>query len=526
MNEIDFASSADSGPEDTLPAPEVRSVKGKPSDSDVRRATWFLFVALFGLFLATFIVFRRGNTLLLDPDLYWHTASGRIIWETWSFPQVDQFSHTFRGHSWIARDWLADVTFYGAYSLIGWRGIAMLTGGAIALTYALLFLTLARTFRVTVAMGVAALALALSFGHLHARTQIFADPLIVLWVAGIVRALDSKTSPSWLLLPVMTLWANVHAGFTFGLVLAAALAAEAVMQCPRGGRAAMAKRWAIFLVAATIAACLTPYGARTFLLVYQGTMANEAKHYIGEWRPVSTESAPINVASLIALIFLAFLSGVKFRFFRLVTILLVSSYTLTAIRFLAYFNMVVPLMLAGPLALQFPFLRLATQIERDPRFFEVISRFARRSLYPAYGIITLMIVVVATIGRSVEPDPAISPSGAVDYIYDHHLKGNIYNTYSFGGYLVFRKVDTFIDGRTDQLFLDGFITRLGDIVNKHPRKFLPYLEEFKVSVGLVVPDSLEFARIFRVAGLGVGLLRQVLRVICEKIVKAGGSVSV
>ena len=492
MNEIDFASSADSGPEDTLPAPEVRSVKGKPSDSDVRRATWFLFVALFGLFLATFIVFRRGNTLLLDPDLYWHTASGQLIWETWSFPQVDQFSHTFRGHPWIARDWLADVTFYGAYSFIGWRGIAMLTAGAVALTFALLFLTLARTLRVTVAMGVAALALALSLNHLHARTQIFADPLLVLWVAGIVRALDTKTSPNWLLLPVMALWANVHAGFTFGLVLAAVLAAEAVLESPKGDRAATARRWAIFLVAAAIAGCLTPYGARIILMVYQGTMAgNEATHYIGEFRPVSFGSAPINAASLVALLFLTLLSGVKIRFFRLVPILLVISYMLTAIRFLAYFNIVVPLMLAGPLTLQFPFLRLSTQIERDPRFFDAIARFARRGLYPAYGIIALMIVAVGTIGRSVEPDPAISPIGAVDYIYDHHLQGNIYNSYDFGGYLAFRKVNTFIDGRTDQLFLGGFITRLNDIVYGHPRKFLPYLEEYKVSVGLVPPGSLE-----------------------------------
>jgi hypothetical protein len=496
MNENNFASSPDSGPEDKVPAPGVRPVKYQPSNRDVRRATWFLFVSLFGLFLAVFIVFRPGNTLLVDPDLYWHTASGRLIWETWSFPQVDQFSHTFRGHPWIARDWLADVTFYGAYSFIGWRGIAVLTGGCIALTYALLFLALARTFRVTVAMGVAAVALALSFGHLHARTQILADPLIVLWVAGIVRALDSKTSPSFLLLPVMTLWANVHAGFTFGLVLAASLAAEAVMECSKGDRAAMAKRWAIFLVAAAIAGCLTPYGARIILLVYQGAMANEAKNYISEWRPVSFESAPINVVSLFAVLFLALLSGVKIKFYRLVIILLVTGYMLTAVRFLAYFNTVVPLILAGPLTLQFPFLRLSTHIERDPWFFNEIARFAKRGLYLAYGIVTLMIVVVGTRGQTVEPDPKISPSGAVDYIYDHHLKGNIYNSYNFGGYLVFRKVNTFIDGRTDLLFLGGFITHLGDVVSKHPRKFLPYLEEFKVSLGLVVPDSLESQELF------------------------------
>ena len=51
--------------------------------------------------------------------------------------------------------------------------------------------------------------------------------------------------------------------------------------------------------------------------------------------------------------------------------------------------------------------------------------------------------------------------------------------------------DTFVDGRTDQLFQDGFFTRLKDVVTKHPRGFLPYLENYKVSVALVQPDTIK-----------------------------------
>ena len=228
-------------------------------------------------------MFIPGNKLLLDPDIYWHTATGRSLWETWSFPQVPEFSHTFRGHPWIARDWLSDLTFYGAYGLMGWRGPTMLTGGAIAFAFALLFLMLARTMRLTVAIGAAALMLALSRTGLNARTQILADPLIVLWVAGMVRAVDTKTSPNWLLLPVMTLWANVHGGFAVGLALAAALAAEAVVECPNGERVATAKLWGLFLIAAVGAACLTPNGWRPLLLVLQELAGNEAKQFIQEW---------------------------------------------------------------------------------------------------------------------------------------------------------------------------------------------------------------------------------------------------
>ena len=242
----------------------------RPSDQDVQRARWFIFVLLVALLLLLYIVFIPGGRLLVDPDLYWHIATGRKIWEGGSFPQVDEFSHTFRGHPWIARDWLGDLSFFGAYSLLGLRGVAMITGGAIALAYALLFLMLARTMRLTVAIGVAAVALALSVSHLHARTQIFGDGLIVVWVAALVRAVDAKTSPSLMLLPVMTLWANVHGSFVAGLALTVALAAEAVFESPSGERLLVARRWAVFLVAAVGAACMTPYGARPFLMRLSG----------------------------------------------------------------------------------------------------------------------------------------------------------------------------------------------------------------------------------------------------------------
>ena len=36
---------------------------------------------------------------------------------------------------------------------------------------------------------------------------------------GLIAAADRRTSPSWWLLPLMTLWANLHGGFVLGLAL-------------------------------------------------------------------------------------------------------------------------------------------------------------------------------------------------------------------------------------------------------------------------------------------------------------------
>jgi hypothetical protein len=475
-----------------------------PSDQDVRRARWFIFVLLVALLLLLYIVFLPADRLLSDPDLYWHVASGRRIWEGGSFPQVDEFSHTFRGHPWIARDWLSDLIFFGAYSLSGFRGVAMITGGTVALAYALLFLMLARTMRLTVAIGVAAVALALSASHLHARPQMFGDGLMVVWAAALVRAADAKTSPSLMLLPVMTLWANLHGSFVAGLALAVALAAEAVFESPSGERLLVARRWAVFLVATVGAACITPYGPRPFLMAFQVIGANEAKLHIDEWRAVSFDNGRIIVLGVLALVFLALLNGVKIRFFRLIILMSIVAYMLTAVRFVFLFNIVAPLLLATPLTTQFQFLRLSEQIATQPKFFTTMSQLGRRCLYGTYAIIGIIILVAGIFGDSVKPRREISPEGAVDYIFAHHLHGNIYNEYDFGGYLIYRRLPTFIDGRTADLFVDGFMTENRTIILMRPREFLGYLDKYRISIGLVAPKSTE-SQEFRASSDWIGV---------------------
>jgi len=478
----------------------------RPSDQDVQRARWFIFVLLVALLLLLYFVFIPGGRLLLDADLYWHIATGRKIWESGSVPQVDEFSHTFRGHPWIERDWLGDLAFFGAYSLSGWRGVAMITGGAVALAYALLFLMLSRTMRLTVAIGVAAVALALSAVHLHARTQVFGDGLIVVWVAALVRAVDAKTSPSLMLLPVMTLWANVHGSFAAGLALTVALAAEAVFESPGGERLFVARKWAVFLVAAVGAACMTPYGVRSILSTFDVIGAHEIKQYIGEWRAVSFDTAPIEVLALLALVFLALLNGAKIRFCRLTILLLIVAYMLTAVRFIFLFNIIAPLLLATPLTRQFRFLGLSEQIATQPQFFTTMSQLGRRGLYGTYGIIAIIILVTGILGGSVEPlrSRQISPEGSVDYIFAHNLQGNIYNAYDFGGYLIFRGLPTFIDGRGGQLFGDGFATENRTIVSERPREFIGYLDKYHISIGLVAPNSIE-SQEFRASSDWIGV---------------------
>ena len=81
------------------------------------------------------------------------------------------------------------------------------------------------------------------------------------------------------------------------------------------------------------------------------------------------------------------------------------------------------------------------------------------------------------------------PAAAVDWILANQPDGNIYNTYSWGGYLTWRLRDypVFIDGRAD-LYGDAFIESFLDIYRARPG-WQEALADNGVNLALVEPGS-------------------------------------
>ncbi len=456
---------------------------------DDRSVPIFVFVLLMTFLL--FLQFWSSSSLLQDPDTYWHIAVGQRIWQTGSLPHIDELSHTFQGHPWIANDWLIELLMFAAYSLGGWRTVVLLTACTIAATYALLYLVLSRKLRLTVAVGVATAAYVFSMVNFLARPHIFAFPLMIIWFAGLVRAVETKAGPPPLLLLVMVLWANIHGSFTLGLAFAGLLGAEAVFDSEPSARVRTIARWAVFLAAALAAACATPYGYQPILLTFKVLSGNEAVQTMAEWRPMFAHNSPIDPAFVLALLFVALYYGVRLPFWRLLQILALIYEMLSHVRLAPLFSIITPILLTGPITHQFRFLRLETDIDTNPEVFHALSRASRRLLYPISSLLILAALAFGFFGPSMSPASNITPAGAIDYMAKDKLHGNIYNYFDFGGYLVFRGIKTFIDGRTDQLFSDGFIANLSRILTTEPSSFIPLLQKYDISLALVRPQSIE-----------------------------------
>ena len=73
-------------------------------------------------------------------------------------------------------------------------------------------------------------ALALVTPGLLARPHVLALPILAIWCVRLFDARDRQDAPPLALALMMTLWANLHGGFAFGLALTLPLAVEAVWE--------------------------------------------------------------------------------------------------------------------------------------------------------------------------------------------------------------------------------------------------------------------------------------------------------
>src|SRR5580698_4254178 len=235
-------------------------------------------IGVYALFLLA------GNRLLIDPDTMWQITVGQWILDHHAVPQTDVYSFTMRGQPWISTQWLAQVLYAKTYAVAGWSGPVVLAATAIAATFALLTKFLTRHFSESTTLVFVAAGLALSVPHLLARPHVLAMPMMVAWVGGLIAAADRRGAPSYWLLPLMALWANLHGGFVFGLVLIAPVALDAVWSAAPHLRKSLALRWAAFAVAALAAGCCTPYGWDSLLASQKILELGSALPLIMEWK--------------------------------------------------------------------------------------------------------------------------------------------------------------------------------------------------------------------------------------------------
>jgi hypothetical protein len=429
-------------------------------------------VAVYALFLLA------GNRLLIDPDTLWQITVGQWILDHRAVPETDVYSFTKYGQPWISTQWLAQVLYAKAFSFAGWSGPVVLAATAIATTFALLARFLSRRLSESTTLVFIAAALALTVPHLLARPHVLALPVMVAWVAGLVAAADRRDAPSWLLLPLMALWANLHGGFVFGLMLIAPIALDAVLAAEEKKRKALILRWACFGCIALIAACCTPYGWNALLAAQKILSLGGALPLLLEWKPADFGSiGPFELCLLLGFA-LVLHRGVTLPLMRIVLLLGLLHMALAQGRAAENLALIAPLVLAAP---------LARQIGGSEVFTSSTSPM-RGSLFACVATVLVAGTLAYTSVHRFAPHMHGAPAAAVTELKKLNVS-RVFNDYDFGGYLIANGVAPFIDGRTELYGEKFFVDHNAASGLMEPENLFRLLDEYKIEATLMRTQS-------------------------------------
>ncbi len=396
-----------------------------------------------------------SNGLLADPDTWWHIKAGADMWSSFTFPATDTYSHTFNGQPWIAKEWLSQIALYGSFTAAGWNGVLLTGILGVCLLTAVLYFVLCQHVKPLAAATIALPMVFLTSPTFLARPHILTLALAVYWTYRLFECSRLKRPPEFWLLALLVLWANLHAGFTLGFVIAFFAFLDFIERTRLSERAALAK-WIAFLALCPMAALIHPYTYQAMLATWTIAGPNEAVPLIIEWQPFNAQVDVFHEGAILAMVFALMVARVTFTFAKAAFLVFTLHMFLIHARFCYAFFPLMPVVIAAEIAQRFPALS-ARHWREEKR--DAVERAVAQWFRPIAAVALVAGIVFSAAMLKVlpaEPAADVAAAGAIAYARDRNISGNVMNGYSFGGPLIFHGIPTYIDGRNDQLFRGGF----------------------------------------------------------------------
>lgn len=447
-------------------------------------------------FLTFLAIFAMAARISVDTDTWWHLRAGQWILENQAIPRVDSFSYTRVGEAWIYPGWLVEVPMYLIYKNFGAGGLNIWTAGMVCLTFIFLWSALVggvflRAFVLIISATSAGVYWS---ARPHLVTLLFAA--IFIWILEDCRWRDSVNARRrlWWLPLLMILWVNSHGGFIIGFLLWGVYFIDAII------------RWKIGILTTSnfklllLIGCLmifgmgiNPGGMSMLAYPFKTVQLRTLQGYIQEWQSPNFHDLAVQPFAWLIVVTLGIV-GASHRRIALTDFLLYGGFVymgLMAGRNIALFSLVAPLVIARhaePLINELS-TRLKIQLtisESSSQLNLVINWF----ILVIFGIIVfLKIIFVVPVSINQREFNKTLPVAATEYLKNHKPPGRLFNSYNWGGYLLYNLPDypVFVDGRTD-LYNDLIINEWLKVVQAR-EGWQEILDRWQINLILLEPDQ-------------------------------------
>jgi len=456
------------------------------------------------VFLAVFAMSARVS---VDTDTWWHLSAGQWIVENRQVLQQDIFSYTRAGEAWQYPGWLVEAPMFAIYQAFGPGGLNMWTAAMVTLTFWFVWKTLSggeftRAFVVILAAAASGV-----FWAARPNMMTFLLAGVFLWIleehrekwnahshnAGSSQETDlskgmvdggqptadhsrplANSCRLWLLPILMVIWANSHGGFAVGFIYWGAYFVDGLVRWRvKSVKPMYVQLLAIMGLLMIVGVCINPSGPVMLLYPFKTIGIEVLQNFIQEWQSPNFHEWQVHPFIWLLLLTLGAV-GISRKRISLVDFLLVAGLSylgLIAARNIALFALVAPMVLTRHVQ---PFLEDIGQRLRFRRPAKTPVRTQRWQSILNWIILSVLILAVLlksslVIPRSVNQEhfEESLPVAAVAFLKEAQPEGQLFNSYNWGGYLMWAlpEYPIFVDGRTD-LYGDEIIGQWLQVVQR------------------------------------------------------------
>lgn len=368
---------------------------------------------------------------MLDPDFGWHIKMGELILSS-GIPATDPFSYTMSSFPFVDHEWGINILMYLIYENLGWVFMSVLF--ALVTILAILIPLGGSLKKYSLFPFILAGGSILFFAGIRPQviTWLFFSVLVTILLRNKYYKKFRLTLPIFFLF-----WANIHGGFPVGIA-AYSLFLIAEFYEKR-------KLEVIDLVLFTSSVLITlinPYGIRLWGEVWMQISDGSLRWNITEWKPAVFTFYPA-VLGLFAFSFSFLLMFRKnFTLFEKALYFCLLLAGLSSVRHVSLWVIIAsPILLKGLML----FNEKAGKIKYGRERFEKAYKFSL--------IMAIVFVLIPVLSSRENPflvsEENFYPKEAVDFLRENPSKGQVFSSYGWGGYLIWKYPEkkVFIDGR-------------------------------------------------------------------------------
>lgn len=414
-------------------------------------------VALFFLVVLTELPVLVNNFYrsMIDPDIWWHLRVGGWILHFHQLPKIGIFSQYADGHAWVAYSWGFEVMMASLFRVWGLAAIPMtLTVFRAVIVFTLFLVILRLTNRFWVSWLITAAAIFPITSVLVIRPVLFTVLFFTIAIGLVFEARRTGSiKPLYWFPALMVVWANVHIQFVYGLgLIGLFVICELLRPLVKTDKAAWissrpvnapALRLLMVLLLSILATFIGPNWGDVYLVILRYAQNTSQYNQISELVALTFRQNS-DYFVVILLMAACFALGRKRLDLFTGSLLLVSAMVSFRANRDAWF---VCLVACGIIAESFA--RGSEAWVPTPTSWKL--QYAAAFLVAIVAAFAYAENVGLTPNNLINPVDSMYPVRATEYVRSHHLQGPMYNSFNWGGFLIFNlpEYPVSIDGRND-----------------------------------------------------------------------------